>query len=91
MNDHYFDDYEPDAQRDRYETCCGPIVLLCAVIIGFVLFFTVYTVIWEVVFESLSIHAFELATVGVILAVIIVAYLVRNKSFEKQKMIAANV
>jgi hypothetical protein len=84
VNDHYFDDYEHDTQRDRGGTRCASVVLLCVVIIGFLLFFMVYTVIWAILFESLLMYSFELATTGVILAVIVVVYLVRNKSIEKR-------
>ncbi|MGY5864926.1 MAG: hypothetical protein RTV41_10000 [Candidatus Thorarchaeota archaeon] len=90
MTDLYFDDYVPGAKEGRGTICCGSVVILCVIIIGFILFFWIYTYIWENMVASLSSYSLEFVSLGVIIAVILVVYVVRNKSLEKQKILAAS-
>ncbi len=90
MTDINFEDYEPRTKERRVSSCFGSAIVLCIVVIGFIFFFWVYTFIWMYMLPSLSNHALELLTIGVIIALLIVVYVVRNKSIEKRKIMAAS-
>ncbi len=90
MVDFYFDDYEPGTKQEKSLNYCVIITILCVVIIGFILFFMIYTFIWEQMVSSLSNHALELATLGLIFAVLILVYAIRKRSIDRQRIMAAS-
>jgi len=90
LTDFYSDDYEPTVKENVGSSCFSTTIVLCIVVIGFIIFFWMYTFIWTYMLPSLSDHAFELFTIGVIIALLTVVYVVSNRSIEKRKIMAAS-
>lgn len=85
--DLFFERYGP---REEKHICWRTIGVLCVVIVGFFLFFIVYTSIWKMMLPTLTDYGLDLISLGLIFGVILVIYIVRNKSPEKRKTVAAS-
>ena len=90
MTDFYFEDYDRQTREKRESICCESFVILCVVIIGFALFMVFYYYIWNLLFGTVASYGYGLLTGGLIIAVILAIYVVRNRSLEKRKVMAAS-
>ena len=87
MTDLYLEDY---GSKEKDNICWQTIGVLCVVIIGFVLFYMIYTSLWELMLPAITDHGLELTSLGLIFGVLLVVYIVRSRSLEKRKIMAAS-
>jgi hypothetical protein len=71
--------FERGESKEEDDICWQTIGILCAIIIGFVLFYTVYTSLWELMLPSLTGYGFELLSLGLIVGIILIVYIVRHR------------
>jgi len=71
--------FERWGSREEEDICWQTIGVLCVIILGFVLFYIVYISLWELMLPSLTGYGFELLTLGLIIGIILIVYILRYR------------